>query len=312
MKVFITGATGFIGKRLVRRLIQEQFEIVCTGRSLHRLACFPKSVEMIYLEIEDKKCVMEILQKQQPDVVFHCAAETKSKSFDRLRKINREGTKNILDACLHAGISKVIYLSSTSVLAGNIAVLLTDNLPYAATNRYGQSKLEAEKIAKEYRRKGLNIAILRPVMVYGEEDSSAIALLLDLIRWGLFPIIGNGENRFPLVYVENVVDVMILSIMKEAAYKGTYIIADEESVTLNELYGYIAQLWGVRQPFHLPSFFVPLFEHLPFVGERFRIFLKDRICSIQQLYENLEYIPKVSFHEGMQKVVSAHKRRMNQ
>ena len=307
MKALITGATGFIGKRLMRRLLQNRFEVVCAGRSLHTPTnCFNRT-KAVYLDIEDRERVGKVFRKEQPEIVFHCAALTREQPLDILRGVNVEGTRNILDASLKEGVSKIVYLSSISVIAGNSTSVLTEELPYKARNHYGQSKIEAEQLVMEYRKKGLRIAILRPTMVYGEDDPHGVSLLIDLIRWRLFPILGSGENRISLVYVENVIDVMILSTTKDAAYEGTYIIADKERVSFGELFEYIAKTLGVKSPFRISQFLVSLFMHFPFVGKRLYIFMEDKVCSIRRLREKLGYIPRVSFYEGMKRTVITHK-----
>ena len=157
MKVLITGATGFIGKRLSERLVREGHEVICTGRILSKLDKLLDRVHAEYLDIEDPVALRDILSKEKPEILFHCAALVDNSSLDTLMRINRDGTQNVLDACVKEGIERVVYLSSVAVISGNSQTPLTDDLPYSATNQYGESKIEAEKIALSYRKKGLKI-----------------------------------------------------------------------------------------------------------------------------------------------------------
>lgn len=307
MKVFVTGSTGFIGRHLAGRLVKEGFEVICTGRSLERLGLLSDKVKSVYLDIEDKEAVRKILGYEKPDLLFHCAGLVESSSLKKLRRANVEGTENVLQACLREGVKKVVYLSTIAVIIGNTEVPLIEELPYLATNHYGQSKIEAEEVALDYQQKGLKVAILRPPMVYGEGEPHLLPLLINLIRWRLLPILGDGSNKLHLVGVENLVDVMILSLRNEEAYHGTYIVADKEILSIKEIFEYIAEVLQVKPPFHISGALVPFFTHLPFAGKQFGLLLKDRVYSIERLQKRLGYTPRVSVYEGLKKAVLSYK-----
>ncbi len=304
MKVLITGATGFIGKRLSERLVQDGHEVICTGRMLSKLGPLLDKVKAIRLDIEYPVALRDVLGREKPDMVFHCAAlVVNNSSLDKLMRVNREGTKNVLDACYEKAIERVVYLSSISVVSGNRQVPLTDDLPYSATNQYGESKIEAEKIAFLYREKGLKISIIRPVMVYGEDEPHLLGLISRLSRWRLFPVVGSGRNKLQLVSVDNVVDVMMLALNNDAAYDGTYIVADNEVLTTKDFFEYIASIQSAKRPFNIPERLVSFFKIIPFINDGLSFFKKDRTYSIQRIRENLGYIPKVSTHDGLKRAV---------
>lgn len=303
MKILVIGATGFIGKRLSERLVQEGHEVICAGRMLSKLDKLLSRVKAVCLDIEDPVALRDILGREKPEIVFHCAALVESSSFDKLMRINRDGTRNVLDACAKETIERIVYLSSISVISNNPQVPLTDSLPYKATNRYGESKIEAEKIALSYRKKGLKISIIRPVMVYGEHEPHLLGLLARLIRWRLLPVIGSGNNRFGLVCVDNVVDVMMLALNKDEAYDGTYIVADKEALSMREFFEYIAKIQGAGCPFTIPEKLISFFEPMPFIGKRLLFLKKDRAYSIQRIRERLGYVPRISVYDGLKKAI---------
>lgn len=307
MKVFITGATGFIGKHLTRRLLKDGgYELLCSGRNLDKLNEFKEDIKLIYLDIEEKQAVGEVLEKEKPEAVFHCAAIIKSFSPSRLRSVNVEGTRNIFQACLESGVKKVIYLSSIAAVGGNEQVPLTDELPLKAKSLYGQSKVEAEELAYSYRKRGLKISVFRPCMVYGEDEPHLLRIFVNLIRWRMFPILGDGRNKLHFVGVENLVDVMILSLLKEEAYEGTYLVADEEVLETGEMVRYIAEAIGAKPPFHIPEICKPIMKYLPFYGEFFSD--RDRIYSIERLKSRLGYTPRVSIYEGLKKAALSYQK----
>ena len=303
MKILVTGATGFIGKRLSERLASEGHDVVCTGRKLPLLGALLSNVKPVYLDIGDIELIKNILHREKPEIVFHCAALVSNGSFSQLMKVNRDGTKNVFEACLLSGVDKIVYLSSVAVVSGNPQVPLTDDMPYSATNRYGQSKIEAEKIAIAYRAKGLKVSVIRPVMVYGENEPHLLGLLCRLIRWRMIPVIGNGKAKLQLVDVDNVVDVMMLALRDEKAYEGTYIVADKEVLEVGEFFEYIAKCQGVNPPFKISQCFVSALKKLPFVEKRISFFTKDRVYSIEKIKENLGYMPRVSVYDGLKKAI---------
>ena len=303
MKIFITGATGFIGRHLAKRLIEEGNDVICGGRSFDKLNSFLSEVKTSPIELENKDSILSALKKESPEVVYHAAALVESSALSKLRRANVEGTKNVLDACLKLGIKKVICVSSVAVISGNKEVPLRDDLPYKTTNAYGQSKLEAEKVAIAYREKGLKVAILRPCMVYGENEPHALHILVKWIKRRMIPIFGEGNNKLQLVSVENVVDVMVLCLSKEAAYEGTYLIADKEELSIKEIFNCITRAIGAKSPIHIPRIFVKLLAKLPVIGKRASFFLKDRTYSIDRIKEKLGYVPRVSTCDGLKKAV---------
>ncbi|MCQ9207108.1 MAG: NAD(P)-dependent oxidoreductase [Omnitrophica bacterium] len=303
MKVLITGATGFIGRHLAERLVEEGYEVICAGRSLAKLSALPDKVKTVRIDLERKETIVEAIGRNNPDVVYHCAALVGSRSLKKLLRVNKDGTENVLRACFARGIKKVIYLSSIAVISGNAEVPLTENLPYKPMNPYGRSKTEAEKIALDYRKKGMKIAILRPCIVYGTGEPHGLGLFIGGLRRRVLPIFGKGENRLHLVSIENVVDVLILCLTKDEAYEGTYIVADKEALSIKELFTYITKILGAKTPFVIPEWLTKVFAKIPFIGGLITLFLKDRFYSIEHLKERLGYVPRVSIYDGLKRAI---------
>jgi nucleoside-diphosphate-sugar epimerase len=303
MKILVTGATGFIGKRLAQRLVSEGHDVICAGRRLYSLGKLLSKAKPIYLDIQDFESIKNILRKEKPEIVFHCAALVVNTSIKKLMNINRDGTRNIFAACKAEGVEKIVYLSSISVISGNSRIPLTDDLPYSASNNYGKSKIEAEKIAISFRQMGMKVCIIRPVMVYGENEPHLLGLICRLIKWRLIPIIGNGKAKLQLVDIDNVVDVMMSALTNEKAYEGTYIVADKEVLEVAEFFEYIAKCQNAGLPFKVSQRFMPTFKKIPCIEKRISFFTKDRLYSIENLEKNLGYIPRVNTYDGLKKAI---------
>ena len=209
MNILITGATGFIGRHLVKRLANEgKYNITCLIRTTSNIALLkPYNVEFIYADITDASALTKI--KGDFDILYHCAALVYNDDPSTLDHINKVGTHNACELAYRLGVKRFVYLSSVAVVSGNDNVPLIEDLPYAATNKYGQSKIEAEKTVLEYRNKGVPTVILRPPMVYGPDEPHMMGALLKLLKYRLLPTINNGKNHLHMIYVENLVEALV-------------------------------------------------------------------------------------------------------
>jgi len=306
MKTLVTGATGFIGKRLVRRLREKGGDIVCLVRKESRVEELEKmGVTLAVGDITDPGQVKEIFHNEHPGFVFHCAAKVKDAKEENIYRINVRGTRNICEACYRYGVNRLIYLSSVAVVTGNPETPLVEGLPYKATSVYGRSKIEAEKIVLDYRRKGLHAAILRPCMVYGEDEPHALDRILNLVSRRLIPVPGlkHIRDKLHIGYVDNVVYAMELAMEKEGALEGTFFIADKEVITIRKFLDIISDELNAERPFIVPAWIVRLGLLLPPLRNRFNRIYKDRAYDIAAATDLLGYDPEISTEEGLRRTV---------
>jgi nucleoside-diphosphate-sugar epimerase len=308
MKVLITGATGFIGKSFATRLAKEGHKVIACGRNFKKLGHLINKVRISYFDINDKDSILSALRKDKPDIVCHSAALVESINLPKLLKINKDGTENVFSACFEENIKDVIYVSSIAVISGNDEVPLTEDLPFKATNFYGKSKIEAEKIALKYREKGMNVAIIRPCMVYGVSEPHGLNRLIKALKLRMIPIFKSGNNKIQLVSVENVVDVMMLCLTNKNAYEGSFFVADKEILTMKELFSYISSIIGAKPPFNAPDGISNILYKIPFTKKIVSFFMKDRIYSIERLKEKLNYVPRVSTYDGLKEAIFSYKK----
>ena len=300
--ILVTGGTGFIGRNLIETLAKKENNVTALVRkSSNIIKLKNRGIHIVYGDINDLSSLKTALTGI--DIVYHCAGYVRNASLKKLFRVNVEGTRNICQAALETGINRLIYTSSIAVISGNKQIPLTDDLPYSSTNNYGLSKLEAEKIVIEYRNKGLKTAILRPCMVYGPGEPHALNFLLNLIRWRLIPIIADGNAHWHLVHVNNVVNALILAGYMDQALSGTYIVADKEVLTVKEILNLMADAMGVKQPWHISKKFIPILSITPFIKDKLKFFLKDRIYNISCIIKKLGYNPAITTKEGLRKVI---------
>lgn len=291
MNVLVTGATGFIGRHLVKELLHhKKYDLFCFVRNSKKAKPLAElGAQLIYGDITDKQSLAK-LKGYKLDLVFHCAAYVENNNPQKLRQVNVQGTRNVCEICSEHGVIRLVYLSSVAVVSGNIEVPLREDLPFLATNLYGESKIEAEKVVIEFRNKGLAVTILRPPIVYGEDEPHALKLLLKLLKLRLLPLINRGENIVQLAYVENVVAAMIFCLEKDEFLEGSFFVADKEALSLRDIVFVLANAIGAKPPLELPNWVKVLLLKTPGLGKKLNLFLKDRIYSLERI-ESLGFRP---------------------
>jgi len=284
MRILITGATGFIGKNLVQGLFNKGgHTLFCFVRNPQKAkALEPFGVKLIYGDITDKASLDKFLD-YQIDVIFHNAACVESKNPKFLHRANVLGSENVCELALSLGVRKVIYTSSVAVVSGNSQTPLTEGLAFKATNIYGQSKIEAEKVILEYRKKGLNIVIVRPPMVYGEDEPHMMKFLFFITKYRLFPLIDKGKAKLHLGYVKNVAEAMIFLLDKKEALEGSFFVGDEEALTAREVFDIFAKALKVKPLPNLPAGLKTIAISLPLIGRKLSFFVKDRVYSLERI-----------------------------
>jgi len=284
MTILITGATGFIGRNLVEGLFNKGgHTLLCLVRNPQKTKVLERfGVKLIYGDVTDKASLDKLLN-YKIEVIFHNAAYVGNKNPKLLHQTNALGSENICELALKLGVERLIYTSSVAVISGNPQVPLTEDLPFKATNTYGESKIEAEKVILNYREKGLNIVIVRPPMVYGEDEPHMLKVLLFITKYRLFPLIDKGKAKFHLGYVKNVVEAMIFLLNKQEALEGSFFLGDEEVLTVREVFDSFARVLKVKPLPNLPTWLRPIVVNLPLVGRKISFFSKDRVYSLERI-----------------------------
>ncbi len=282
MNVLITGATGFIGGYTAEELCAQGHAVSALVRSEQKAAVLAKrGIRPVAGDITDRESLGRI--QGAFDAVVHCAAYVEDKNEELLYRVNVEGTENICRLAERIGARRLVYASSVAVVSGNAQSPLTEELPYAATNLYGSSKIEAEKAVAAARLRGLPSAIIRPCMVYGEGEPHLFGLLMRLLQMRMLPLVDGGRNKMHLVYVKSVAAVMAAALIDDRFLEGSFFVADEDVLTVSEIFTALARAIGAPDPLALSCRLTPLLAGLPFLGRKLSFFLKDRVYDISRL-----------------------------
>ena len=297
MKILITGATGFIGRNIAEELRKDGEEVYALVRKTSKIDFLQQlGVKFVYADITDCDSLYAVTSKF--DAVFHCAAYVDDKNWKKLLLVNVTGTENICKLCLRLEVRQLVYLSSVAVVSGHFQVPLVEDLPYSATNLYGISKIKAEEIVWDYRKKGLRSVILRPPMVYGEGEPHLLKFILFLLKHRIFPIIDAGRNKLHLGYVKNVAQAAVMALHNEEFLKSAYFVGDKEVLTVSQIYLILAQAISARKPFVLPEGLTPFLRNIPWLGRKIGFFIKDRVYDISRI-ERLGYKPVYKAEEAL-------------
>jgi len=232
MTVLLTGATGYLGERLLPRLIASGRKVRCLvlpsdEKDPSRL--YP--CEVVRGDLSEPKGLDSLLEGV--DTILHSAALMPPNDPGRIRAVNFGGTAVLVDRARAEGVRRFIYLSAVSAV-------------YPIKNAYGRSKAEAEALVAA---SGLDFTILRLTMLYGEGGGLHFAELVRLIKKIplVFPVLGPGRARLQPVYVDDAVRAVEIALASPAAVGRTLNVSGSSVVTFNELVDAVAAAMGRRR-----------------------------------------------------------------
>lgn len=227
--VLVTGAGGFIGGRVVEMLLQEEGTRVRPAvrrwASCARIGRLP--IDPVQCDVLDPQQVREAMQGV--DLVVHCAKGGRDSMV--------EGTRTLLRAARDAGVRRVVHLSTIDVY-GRAEGVVDEERPFEITGRdYGDSKIEAENVCKEFAADGLEVVILRPTIVYGPFSDLWTVQFAERFRdgnWLLSPEACGG--RCNLVYVDDLVRAILLALEAPGVSGRAYNVNGPDQVTWQEYF----------------------------------------------------------------------------
>lgn len=251
MRALVTGGTGFIGSSIVRELLRADYEVrvlIRSGSDTRNLDGL--EIERVIGDITDPTSLARAMRGCTR--VFHAAALY---SFwvtvpGLIERVNVEGTRNVLQASLEAGIERVVYTSSVAALAVPSAGSPVDEAtpvdPSAIIGEYKKSKYAAEQVALEYAAKGLPVVIVNPSFPVGPRDIKPTPTgqtIVDFLNHRLPAYVDTGMN---VVDVEDVACGHVLAA--ERGRVGERYILGGKNMTMGELLGLLSEITGISAP----------------------------------------------------------------
>lgn len=321
MKIFVTGAPGWLGTELVRELDDSEHQVHCLtliGEDTSELDTF--DIEEHPGDLLEPDTIHDAFD-EDVDVVFHCAGiihPPKLFGADMFFDINAKGTRNMVEIARQYDVDHFVYVSSNAAQGFNDSPsnLMTEDMPSRPESNYGESKYEAEQHVRRYHQKyGLDYTIVRPCWYYGPRQPDRMDRLMNMIQGGYPIIFGNGTNLRSMTYVPNLVEALLAIIDQPDVSKNeTYWIADERPYTTNYIYRTIAKLLDVDEdlrPIYIPTPISRLMEiadvtlgnlgvyeqNIHVAGEMSR----NIACDPSKAKKELDWEPPADLTEGMRK-----------
>jgi nucleoside-diphosphate-sugar epimerase len=252
LRTLVTGASGFIGRALCARMLEQGHDVAALVR---REGSEPAGTRALAGDLSDGSRLRGMLARERPECVVHLAAEIASQRSERkIREVNVDGTARLLDACTalagdeRAAAGPRFVFASTVVTGDAHGALLSERTPLPVQTPYGRSKQEGERLVRE---SGLPCVVLRPSHVYGPGGWYAADLIAQLRRPGRFAVIGSGENLWDVVHVDDVVAAIVLGA-EQAAPGSLFHVADDEPISFYDFMALTARELGVGPPRRVP------------------------------------------------------------
>lgn len=237
-RIGITGATGFVGCRLAERLtLAGGYEVVTpvrrfSGSGLARLARL--DVQIVQADLLNRKALRRAFEGCS--VVVHCAYGRSGSPAERFR-VTVEGTDNVLFAAREAGVVRVVHLSTAAVHATEGRDLVDEQTPLLSKpGPYEQMKIASEEVVwRHHREHGLPTVVLRPTLIYGPYGRRWTVAVVDEIRAGAV-LVDGGRGIANLVYVDNLVDAIILALETGKGDGQAFLVVDDDRPSWRAVY----------------------------------------------------------------------------
>lgn len=223
----ISGGAGFLGLHLARRLRAGGHEVRTLDVAPLDDPDLVAHVDELSGDVRDPPATWQLVEGA--DVLVHAAAALPIRgSRGEIRSVNVDGTATLLAAAAEAGVRRVVHISTTAVYGIPDTHPIAEDAPLDGVGHYGRSKIEAEEVCRAFARRGLDVVILRPKTFIGPERLGVFEILFDWVREGRrIYVLGDGHNRYQLLAVEDLVEVIVLAAEGDVAGATLNVGAEE-------------------------------------------------------------------------------------
>jgi len=318
--MLVTGGTGFIGRNLCLRGIDEGWQVRALAlektdaEQTNRALLEQSDVDVVLGSVEDRESVRSACA--DTDIVFHLAATQHEMNVpdSRFEAVNVVGTQIVLEEAANAGVSRLVHGSTIDVY-GWPKGTLTEQSACIPDNIYGRTKLEGERLALGFDG-GPGVTAIRIPETYGPGDHRLLKLFR-AIRSGTFFMIGSGTNIHHPIYIDDLVDGLVAAAIRPEAAGDLFLLAGREPVMTKEMATHIARALGVAAPrirvplapFTLLAVLLettlrPMKIQPPLHRRRLNFFRKSFTLDDAKARRVLDFEPTVDFEEGARRTAA--------
>ncbi len=315
MRIFLTGGAGFIGSQLAQyaqKVGHDVTVVTAVNNDTEKFRCdmlARAGISVVEAKLEDLPRLREALPDH--DAVIHLAAAQHEAEApeSHFRRVNVDGTRNLLELAAHAGVRRFVHGSTIGVYGSSANGLLDEMSPLSPDNPYGRTKAEAERVVRDFSH-SLDVVVVRISETYGPADMRLLKLFR-AIQKGRFVTLGNGLNERQLIYVEDLCRALLCAAQSSAAVGQTIILAGNERLTTDDMVASISTALGKPpRSRHVPLWpfdiaasvcekvFPPLGMRPPLHSRRLDFFRKNFRLSTERAQRLLGFRPEVPFAEG--------------
>jgi nucleoside-diphosphate-sugar epimerase len=300
------------------------FRIRCLalpGQEFLPLAKLSDRIRIVVGDVRNPSDCVRFCDGAQGAMLFHTAGMIHPRRVAEFYQINRDGTRNLLEAAIKAGVKRAVVVSSNSPCGCNPHPdhLFDEESPYHPYLNYGRSKMQMELAVKE-RGEKIETVVIRAPWFYGPNQPPRQTLFFKMIRDGKAPIVGSGQNLRSMAYIDNLCQGLLLAATVPEAKGGTYWIADKRPYPMNEILETVERLlenefgqkcahMRLRLPNAASTVAYAVDKGLQTVGLYHpKIHVLSEMnqtiaCSVAKAEKELGYRPTVELEEGMRRSI---------
>ncbi len=302
--VFVTGATGRLGRSLVQELIKNGNEVRALVKDRENMLQLPSGALPYLGNIADRNVLDSGCRGA--DVVYHLAAIVSEVGMtDEILRVNVEGTKNILDAAAKGKVKRIIYTSSVDVYGVKRKERLDEEASLEPQDRYGYSKTLAEREIIEHKPR-VPYTIFRISTMYGNGFEHSFFKVFKALKDRKVVIIGKGSNRLTVIHVSDVIKAFMLAKDSEEAKNQIFNLSDGNLYTQEELIGIAADALQVPRPsMHLNELIIKVIAKRRGLNtDELRFLTSDRNIDISKARKVLGFKPRINVASGIKELVA--------
>lgn len=319
-KLVVTGGAGFLGYHICNRLKDKYDEFLVIDIDKFNPDEYPANTKYLKLDIRDFENLKNAVKGY--DLIVHGAAALPLWNPKDIYTVNVDGTKNVLEAAISNNIKRVVFISSTAVYGVPKKHPIYEDDPLIGVGPYGETKIKAEKICEEYRKKGMIVPVIRPKTFIGTGRLGVFQILFDWVESNKkIPVIGNGKNRYQLLEVQDLVDAIYLALTQpEDKANDTFNVGAKNTKPIKEYLQEFFDAVGSKSrvlttPAPLVIFLLEIFWALrisPLYKWVYGTAHKDSFVSIEKAEKKLGWSPKFTEAQALVNAYNWYKEHKNE
>ena len=316
-RVLVTGATGFAGGALAKKLVEQGNQVVALVRAGSNVSSLKAlGISLVEGDITDPEAVMTAAEGCE--IIYHIAAvyRTAGHPDSYYEAVNTQGVQHVIDAARAHQVKRTVHCSTVGVHGDIQEIPSNEESPYNPGDVYQLTKLAGEELFAQAMAEGLVGVIFRPGAIYGPGDLRLLKMFKQVKR-GFFPLFDGGHNFYHLSYIDDLTDGIILCGEHPNAIGERFILCSDEYSTIRELATRIAECVDVKPPTFAPpikplmwaakvceAVCKPFGIDPPLHTRRVEFFIKSRAFDNSKAKRLLGYQPKIDTTEGIRRTVA--------